>query len=404
MNETTGLRVSVDVGCYQHSVAVGLSDGTLLDEFELLHDPAGFDRFFERIDRLRDRHGSTVSVAMEGYNGWARPLDTLVRTHGYRLYNINNLKLARFKEIFPAAAKTDRIDARRGLELFQLREQISTARGVLQEVQGVPLENEKLKRLTRRRRTLVEERSRVIARLQADLQAVCPSLLAITKDIDNLWFLNLLSHGQDLQKLARLREKTILGIPAIGRKFGARIVAWQNSACFGHDIDWVGPMIIEDAHRILELRRAIKTIEAACKDLMKTSRIATLIDSIPGFATVCSSELAGEIGTLERFERESSMAMYVGMANLSNDSGKIKSSKNPKHINSHAKGAMMAAVDKHRKLVPESKRYYEKKRTEGKKHNQAIRALGRHLCRVIFSMLKHDRTYEWRMEKMQNSA
>ena len=119
---------------------------------------------------------------------------------------------------------------------------------------------------------------------------------------------------------------------------------------------------------------------------------------------MCSSELAGEIGTLERFERESSLAMYVGMANLSNDSGKIKSSKNPKHINSHAKGAMMAAVDKHRKLVPESKRYYEKKRTEGKKHNQAIRALGRHLCRVIFSMLKHDRTYEWRMEKMQNSA
>lgn len=59
-------------------------------------------------------------VAMESYNGWARPLDTLVRSHGYRLFNINNLKLARFKEIFPAAAKSDRIDARKGLELFQL--------------------------------------------------------------------------------------------------------------------------------------------------------------------------------------------------------------------------------------------------------------------------------------------
>jgi hypothetical protein len=38
---------------------------------------------------------------MEGYNGYARPLDGLVRQRGYRLYNINNLKLARFKEIFP---------------------------------------------------------------------------------------------------------------------------------------------------------------------------------------------------------------------------------------------------------------------------------------------------------------
>ena len=122
-----------------------------------------------------------VSVAMEGYNGWARPLDTLVRARGYRLFSINNLKLARFKEIFPAVAETDRIDARKDLErlaLFQLREHFSMAHGVLQEIQAVPLENEKLKRLTRRRRALVDERSRVIARLQADLQAVCPGLLA----------------------------------------------------------------------------------------------------------------------------------------------------------------------------------------------------------------------------------
>jgi hypothetical protein len=56
---------------------------------------------------------------MEGFNGWARPLDSLVRQRGHRLYNINNPKLARFREIFPRAAKSDRIDAREGLELFQ---------------------------------------------------------------------------------------------------------------------------------------------------------------------------------------------------------------------------------------------------------------------------------------------
>ncbi len=41
----------------------------------------------------------------------------------------------------------------------------------------------------------------------------------------------------------------------------------------------------------------------------------------------------------------------------------------------------------------QSQRYYEKKRAEGKKHNQAIRALGRHLCRVIFKMLSQERPY-----------
>ena len=49
---------------------------------------------------------------MEGYNGHVRPLDSLVKARGWRLFNVNNLKLARFKEIFPAAAKSDRIETR----------------------------------------------------------------------------------------------------------------------------------------------------------------------------------------------------------------------------------------------------------------------------------------------------
>jgi hypothetical protein len=57
---------------------------------------------------------------------------------------------------------------------------------------------------------------------------------------------------------------------------------------------------------------------------------------------------------------------------------------------------MMTAVARHIRCVPESKAYYDKKRAEGKSHNQAVRALGRHLVRVIWSMLKNKRDYELR--------
>lgn len=243
------IRVSIDVGCHQHSIAIGLPNGEVVDEFEVAHRPEGFDLFFHRVDEYRRRFGGEVSVAMEGYNGWARPLDTLVRSRGYRLYNVNNLKLARFKEIFPAAAKTDRIDARKGLELFQLSDHIPAAKGVLQEVSATPLENEKLKRLTRRRRLLVEEKSRLLNRLQADLQAVCPQLLAITKDADNLWFLRFITASDDLTKLSRLRQKTVLSIKSVGRKYAAIIGEWKKQVRFSHDVAWVGPMIIEDGKR-----------------------------------------------------------------------------------------------------------------------------------------------------------
>ena len=99
-----------------------------------------------------------IAVAMEGYNGHVRPLDSLVRARGWRLFNVNNLKLARFKEIFPAAAKSDRIDSAKTLELFQLRDHLPMAGDVLQEVMATPEENDILERLSRRRRRLVNER------------------------------------------------------------------------------------------------------------------------------------------------------------------------------------------------------------------------------------------------------
>ena len=393
------LRVSVDVGYRRHNVAIGLASGEVLEEFEIEHRPEGFQEFFSRIEKHRKTKSSPVAVAMEGYNGYARPLDSLVRGRGYRLYNLNNLKFARFKEIFPGAAKSDRIDARKGLELFQLQDHLPLAKEVLQEVRGTPAENEILKRLTRRRRRLVNERVRVVNNLQADLQAVCPGLLEITNDAGNQWFLNFLLSGESLTQIARLRGSTLLKIPAVGVKTAAIIAGWQKRAHFSDEVEWVGEMIQEDARRCLELDEKVKRLEAKIAGLAAKSRIAKIFRSVPGFGAVCSSELAGEIGTIERFSKEGSLALYLGMSTLDNRSGKYQGTKAPKQVNTRAKAAMMIGVDRHRKKVAESQRYYEKKRAEGKKHNQAVRALGRHLTRIIYRLLKEEREYEIRPEK-----
>jgi transposase len=49
--------------------------------------------------------------------------------------------------------------------------------------------------------------------------------------------------------------------------------------------------------------------------------MAKILLSIPGFGTICTAELAGEIGTIERFSKEGSLALYSGMATLDNSSG-----------------------------------------------------------------------------------
>lgn len=389
------LRVGVDVGSRCHNVAIGLSDGSLLEEFEIPHTAEGFQEFFARIEACGRHYPVPIAVAMEGYNGHVRPLDSLVRARGWRLFNVNNLKLARFKEIFPAAAKSDRIDTRKTLELFQLRNHLPMAGEVLQEVMATPAENDILKRLSRRRRRLVNERTRVLNSMQADLQAVCPGLLEITRELGNLWFLNFLTCRKGLLKLARVRRASLLKVPGIGTHFANAIQAWQSRAYFAPDASLVGDMIQQDAARILELKQQIKALEEQMAQVAGKSSIAGQLASIPGCGSICAAELAGEIGTIERFRKEASLALYLGMATLDRSSGKSRGSKPPRHVNARAKAAMMIAVDHHRKLVPQSQRYYEKKRAEGKKHNQAIRALGRHLCRVIFKMLTQDRPYRF---------
>lgn len=390
------IRVAIDVGGKSHRVGIADPDGKILEEFVIPHTQEGFQDFFDRVEQHRRELEVPVAVAMEGYNGHARPLDRLIQEKGYTLYSVNNLKLARFREIFPGAAKTDKLDTRRILELFHLKDHLPLAKDVLQEVPRGPQENEKLKRLSRRRRQLVLEKVRAIKRMQADLQAVCPELLGLTAKVDNLWFLRFLSARDELVKLARMRRESLLRIPGIGEKYAGIIQGWQKEAKFSPEVEYVGPMILSDARRILGLLGEIEALDRAMEELCQRSEIARRLSTIPGFGKTTVAELAGEIGTLDRFGGEASLALYLGMCPLDRQSGGYHGTRTPRQVNRRAKAAMMVAVAHHIRAVPESRAYYEKKRVEGKRHNQAVRALGRHLVRVMWSMLSQGRDYELR--------
>ncbi len=390
------LLVGIDVGCRRHRVAVGMADGALLDQFDLDHQPTAFSAFFSRVERQAAKHGLSVSVGMEGYGGWARPLDEMVLAKGWTLLNVNNLKLARYKEIFPSPAKTDAIDARKILELMCLRPLLPQAKVILNEVIPAPQVNHDMKLLTRRRRQLVNERVMVVNRMYSDLQAIAPGLLEITGSVDNQWFLNFLTARDTFDQLTRMRQSGLLKIRGVGQKYAGLIRMWQKTAQLSSDVLMVGDMVMEDALRVLALVGKITRIEVQLKDLMTKSSLATTIESITGLGLICASELAGEIGAIERFSSESALARYIGMAPLDNSSGVYVGTKAGKQVNRRAKAAMMVAVARHYMNTHQSKAYYDKKRAEGKKHNQAVRSLGRHIVRVMWSLLKNNTLYKIR--------
>lgn len=394
----SSLLVAVDIGSQFHQVAVGDGCGQLIDEFRIDHAPAGFSAFFERIERHRATSDQLIRVAMEGYNGWARPLDSLALERGWELYNVNNLKLARYKEIFPAPAKTDAIDSRRMLELFSLSAQRGVARNALQPVVAIPEEHRRLKYLTRRRRLLVQERATRLTRLRCDLQALSPGLLTITGAVDNKWFLRLLTCRDRLTALPSLRTKTLADIRGVGAVYLSKIQAWQQEAQFSPDIAFADVDVVDDARTILALDERIAALDTGIEKLCAESAPARIVQSIPGFGTTGVGELIGEIGTFGRFRAESGLAIYVGMAPLDQSSGLRSKGRKPKCINTRCQLALMTCIVRHMACVPESRAYYDRKRAQGKSHNQAVRALGRHLIRMIWQMVKHGRVYELRCE------
>ena len=208
--------------------------------------------------------------------------------------------------------------------------------------------------------------------MQSDLQAVCPDLLAITADAENLWFLSLLGAREDIRRLAVLRQSSLLALEGVGRAYCAKIQAWQRQALFSHEAEWAGPMIVADARRLLALKGEIAALDRLIEPLTEACETARRVRTIPGFGPTCSGELAGEIGAIERFATEASLALYLGMATLDRSSGTHTGSKRPRQVNTRAKAAMMIAVARHMEQVPRSRAYYDKKRAQGKAHNQHL--------------------------------
>ena len=134
---------------------------------------------------------------------------------------------------------------------------------------------------------------------------------------------------------------------AIGQKYAAQIQTWQRTARFAPDVDIVSEMILQDARRIQALGMDIKTMDRSIKTTAADSTLARTLQSIPGFGDTTTAELAGEIGTLSRFESEAGLALYTGMAALDNSSGKKTGARTPRQVNTRAKAAMMVAIARH---------------------------------------------------------
>lgn len=113
-------------------------------------------------------------------------------------------------------------------------------------------------------------------------------------------------------------------------------------------------------------------------------------------ATKARAELlAATGGTLAGFASTDHLAGYAGLAPAPNDSGKRSGNLHrPQRYNRQLQRVFYtsAMISIQRSLA--SKAFYDRKRSEGKRHNQAVLALARRRVNVLWAMLRDQRHYQ----------
>ena len=389
----------IDVGSESHHVIIMDDTGEVLYDRKVAHTFSEFHKVIGEFKGIEEREHGVIAFAIEGKNGYGAPFDRILMGNGFKLYNVDNLKLRRFRDVFGSEWRNDRRDAKMLAKMLRLKDHMDAEEEkAFIAVEKTPAVHEKLRILSRHQQSLIDEKIRIQNRLRKRLLEVCPDIME-HGDTNSKKLLQLLLKYPDFSRYKKITLGALLKIETIGKKTAVSILEGLRNIQYIEELTGIYKALISSyCHRILELKEEIKMLDRELEEAGQKSAEVMQLKSIRGVGIKLSSRLAGEIGDIGRFNRESQLAVYCGVACIDDDSGKSKRTKAVYKANRICKATMIEIAGCTIRYVQESKTYYEKKRAEGKKHNHALRCLARQLIKVIFKMLTENREYIYKEE------
>ena len=393
------LSGGIDVGSESHHIFILDDEDNVLYNQKVAHKLNEFTENIKLFKQIEKKEGGKISFALEGKNGYSNPLDRILLNQGFTLYNIDNLKLKRFREAFAGEWRDDERDSLMLSKMLKLKDYINSEKEkvFIKIEQPSPL-TESLKILSRHQQTLIDEKVRLTNRLSKKLLEVCPEILKLGK-VKYKKIIAILIKYPDFSKYKKITLKSLLKIKGIGEMKAPFLLKRLNNIAYVPALTDIYKTIISSyTQRILALREEIKGIDKKLDEIGNQSKEVKHLKTIPGVATKLASRFIGEVGDIHRFPSEKQLAIYCGIACVNNDSGKVTKAKAVYKANKICKQTLITMAGCSIRSIHQCKAYYLKKRTEGKSHNHTLRCLARQLIKVIYKMLTEDRDYMVRKE------
>ncbi|ANK63834.1 transposase [Loigolactobacillus backii] len=195
--------------------------------------------------------------------------------------------------------------------------------------------------------------------------------------------LNHLSHGRfgDAKSVARALKKAIRS-------------SYRLSKTVADSVDQVLAMY---ANQLRMLNQQLKLLNKSISDLCSVISGADSLQSIPGIGPVYAAGLLAEIGQIDRFPNDASLAGYAGLSWQRSQSGNHERQLTPrtKSGNQYLRYYLVEAANSVRRYDPTYARYYQKKFREVPKyqHRRACVLTARKLVRLIINLLTEHKLY-----------
>jgi transposase len=147
------------------------------------------------------------------------------------------------------------------------------------------------------------------------------------------------------------------------------------------------------AHQLAELRRQREEVALEVEDLVHAHPLYSVLTSMPGVGVRTAARLLTEVAS-KAFASAAHLAAYAGLAPVTRRSGSSIRGEHPsRRGNKVLKRALFlsafAALHD-----PVSRAYYARKISQGKRHNQALIALARRRCNVLYAMMRDGTLYQ----------
>ncbi|MFC9916768.1 IS110 family transposase [Streptomyces sp. NPDC127197] len=380
----------IDAGkTHHHCVAIDEGGRRLLSRRVTNDEP-------ELLELLADvlALGDEVTWGIDLADGGATLAIAILLNHDQTVHYISGRSIHRASEGYRGEGKTDAKDAAVIADQVRVRRDLHPLRAGDDAVID-------LKILTGRRMDLVADRTRTVNRLRAQLAGIFPGLERAL-DLTSTGPLTLLTGYQTPAAIRRigakrletwLRNRKVLRADRIAG-IAVQAAERQHTSLPGEKL--TAQLVHTLAKEVMALNQQVAELDKAIEARFREHRTFDVITSMPGLGIILGAEfLAATGGDMSIFGTPDRLAGFGGVAPVPRDSGKIRGNLHrPQRYNRRLQRVFYTSALFSIRNCEESRRFYDRKRAEGKRHTQAVLALARRRVNVLWALLRDGRCYE----------